>query len=280
MLDYTRAILRKTKKDLDVALTFFQFSTQILYIIYLICILFTRSPIWYLHLTLLVISVAFLVFDIVTRNGIKSLKELGIPLFRTNEHKKRLQRTKKKRSNIRRIKFYSSHTLKLMVLASSLYPIIVSPYDVHPIHIICTTVMLLLWIMQIALEILRMIFEGRLELFYEAIHADVEFITKPVNSVKNAFKRFVGKEVEEPTAPTKERLFLDELVAQRKEEKREEKAAKKAEKKAEKALLKRKKDKKNAKEKGRQKLTETDENKATEKTLVAALTDDHGTNND
>lgn len=280
MLDYTKAIFSKTKKDLDTALTFFQFSTQIIYIVYLICILFTKSPIWYLYLALLVISVAFFVFDTVTRSGIKSLKDLGIPFFGTSERKEKLQRAKKKRSNIRKIKFYASHTLKLSVLASSLYPIIVSPYDVHPIHIICTTVMLLLWIMQIVLEILRMIFTGRLELFYEAMHADIEFVTKPVTGVKNVFKKIVGKEVEEPTAPTKERLFLDELVAQRKEEKREEKVAKKAEKKAEKALLKRKKDKKNAKEKGRKKLTETDENKATEKTLVATLTDDYGTNND
>lgn len=276
MLDYTRAIFNKTKKDLDAVLTVFQFGTQILYIIYLICILFTRSPIWYLYLTLLVISVAFLVFDTVTRSGIKSLKELGIPLFRTNEHKKRLQRTKKKRSNIRRIKFYSSHTLKLMVLASSLYPIIVSPYDVHPIHIICTTVMLLVWIMQIVLEILRLLFEGRLELFYEAMHADVEFITKPVNSVKNAFKKFAGKEVEEPLAPTKERLFLDELVAQRKEEKKEEKAAKKEAK----ALLKRKKDKSRGRTERRADRLKSGENEAVERTPVSALTDGSKTSND
>lgn len=276
MLDYTRAILHKTKKDLDVALTFFQFSTQILYIIYLICILFTKSPIWYLHLTLLVISVAFLVFDIVTRNGIKSLKELGIPLFRTNEHKKRLQRTKKKRSNIRRIKFYSSHTLKLMVLASSLYPIIVSPYDVHPIHIICTTVMLLIWIMQIIFEMLRLLFEGRLELFYEAVHADVEFISKPVTSVKNAFKRFVGKDVEEPLAPTKGRLFLDELVAQRKEKKKEDKAAKKKAK----ALLKRKKDKPKVKKERRDELQKNDRSESAEKTPISVLTDVSDTSND
>ena len=218
MLDYTKAIFNKTKKDLDIALTLFQLSTQIVYIIYLICILFTSSPIWYLYLALLVISIAFLVFDIVTRNGIKALRKLGIPFFGTNENKERLNRTKKKRSDIRRIKFFSSHVLKLLVLASSLYPIIVSPYDVHAIHIICTTVMLLMWMMQILLEVMRLIFSGRLELFYEAMHADIEFVTKPVNNVKNAFKRLVGKEIEEPSAPSKKRLFLDELVARRKEE--------------------------------------------------------------
>ena len=269
MLDYTKAIFSKTKKDLDTALTVFQFGTQILYIVYLVCILFTSSPIWYLYLSLLIVSVAFFVFDLVTRSGIRSLRELGIPFFGTNEHKQRLYRTKKKRSNIRRIKFCISHTLKLLVLASSLYPIIVAPFDVHPIHIICTTAMILLWIMQIMLEILRMIFAGRLELFYEAMHADIEFVTKPVTSVKNVFKKIVGKEVEEPAAPTKERLFLDELVAQRKEEKKEKKAA---EKKA-KALLKRKKDKPKVQKEKHLRGHKSDDNKTLEKTPVAALTD-------
>lgn len=269
MLDYTKAIFSKTKKDLDTALTVFQFGTQIIYIVYLICILFTKSPIWYLYLALLVISVAFFVFDTVTRSGIKSLKDLGIPFFGTSERKEKLQRAKKKRSNIRKIKFYASHTLKLSVLASSLYPIIVSPYDVHPIHIICTTVMLLLWIMQIVLEILRMIFTGRLELFYEAMHADIEFVTKPVTGVKNVFKKIVGKEVEEPAAPTKERLFLDELVAQRKEEKKEKKAAEKEAK----ALLKRKNDRLKIKKEKRPRGHESYGNEALEKMPVAALTD-------
>jgi hypothetical protein len=229
MLDYTKAIFSKTKKDLDTALTFFQLGTQILYLIYLSCILFTQSEIWYLYLSLLIVSGAFFIFDITTRSGIKSLKELGIPIFGSNEHKKKLQQAKKKRNNIRKIKFYLSHTLKLAVLTSSLYPIIASPYNVHPIHIICSTVMILLWIMQIVLEIMRLIFEGRLELFYEAMHADIEFITKPVNSVKNAFKRLVGKEVEEPMEPTKERVYLDGLVEERKAEKAAAKKAAKAE---------------------------------------------------
>ena len=230
MLDYTRAIFHKTKKDLDTALTFFQFGTQILYITYLICILFTKSSIWYLYLSLLIISVAFLAFDIATRYGIKSLKDVGISLLGNKERKEKLYRVKQNRRNIRKIKFYTSHILKLSVLASSLYPIIASPYSVHPIHIILATVMAFLWIMQIVFEILRLILEDRFDLFIEAMHADIERITKPVNTVKNAFKKLVGKEVEEPAEPTKERIYLDSLVEQRKAEKEAAKAEKAAEK--------------------------------------------------
>ena len=230
MLDYTRAIFHKTKKDLDTALTFFQFGTQILYITYLICILFTKSSIWYLYLSLLIVSVAFLAFDIATRYGIKSLKDVGISLLGNKERKEKLYRVKQNRRNIRKIKFYTSHMLKLSVLASSLYPIIASPYSVHPIHIILATVMAFLWIMQIVFEILRLILEDRFDLFIEAMHADIERITKPVNTVKNAFKKLVGKEVEEPAEPTKERIYLDSLVEQRKAEKEAAKAENAAEK--------------------------------------------------
>lgn len=224
MLDYTRAIFSKTKKDLDIALVSFRLGTQILYIAYLIYMLFTQSPIWYLYLTLLIISAAFLAFDIVTANGIKSLKELGIPFFGSNERKERLQRARKKRSNIRKIKFYASHILKLLVLASSLYPIISSPYSVHPIHIISVTVMSFLWIMQIVLEILRLVIEERFDLFVEAVNADLEVVTKPVNTVKNAFKRMIGKDVDEPVAPTKERVYLDRLVEEKRAERAQEKS--------------------------------------------------------
>ena len=74
MLDHTRAVYAKTKRDIDLALALFQFGTQILYITYLICVLLCGSNIWYLHLALLIISSAFLLFDLVTTSNIRSLK--------------------------------------------------------------------------------------------------------------------------------------------------------------------------------------------------------------
>ena len=223
MLDYTRAILNKTKKDVDTALTVFRFGTQILYILYLIYMLFSISDIWYLYLPLLIISAAFLVFDLVTTRDIRLLKEMRISLFGNRERKDKLARTKKTRSNIRKAKFWISHSLKLAVLVSALYPIVAYPYSVHPINIVCATVMAFLWILQIMLEVFRLILEDRFNLFAEALHADIEIVTKPVNKVKNAFKRMIGKDVEEPEAPSKERVYLDGLV----EERRAERAAEK-----------------------------------------------------
>ena len=228
MFDYSRAIFDKTKKDLETALAVYQFGTQILYISYLIYLLLTPNLIWYLHIPLLAISIAFFVFDIITSKSIRAIKSEKVTFRNKRLISKRLANAKKHRSNIKKIKFYASHFIKLFVLAYSFYPIIVAPTTVHPLSIMCTTVMVLLWILQIVFEVLKLVLEGRGELFMEALHADVEFVTKPVDFVKGAFNKIRGKEVEEKPEPTKERKYLDGLVQSIKDEK----AAKKAEEKA------------------------------------------------
>ena len=114
------------------------------------------------------------------------------------------------------------------MLASAFYPIIVAPETVHPLSIMCTTVMVLLWVLRVVLEVIKIVLTGRTELFMEALSADVEFVTKPVNAVKDTFKKLMGKEVEEKSEPSKDRHYLDGLVKNAKDEK----SAKKAEEKA------------------------------------------------
>ena len=230
MLDYTRAIFTKTKKDFDFTVTLFQFVTQIVYILYLVfCVFSKNNSIWYLHLTLLLISAAFLVFDAITFNGIKIAQNEQIPTSQKKEKSKRIKSIKKRRSNVRKVKFYVSHFLRTLVLLSAFYPIIVSPYSVHPLSIMCTTLMVTLWLAQILLEIVRVVFEKRLDLIIEALKADIEFVTKPVSAVKNTVGRIFGKEPTPEPEPSKERVYLDGLVTKRREEKAEQKATAKAE---------------------------------------------------
>ena len=230
MFDYTKAIYRKTKKDLDLALSIFQFGTQVLYIAYLIYLVFSaNNSIWYLHLCLLIICIPFLIFDLITTKNIKEIKNEKISIFGKKRHKEKLSKARNKRKNVVRLKFYTSHTIKIFVLASSFYPIITSPSSVHPLSIMCTTVMVLLWILQIVFEVLKLVLEGRGELFMEALQADVEFVTKPANAVKNAFKKLTGQEVEADEGPSSDRIYLDKIVAAERDAKSKEKAAKKSE---------------------------------------------------
>ena len=219
MLDYSKAILDKTQKELEVALRVFQITTQVIYIIYLFYLLFTPNEIWYLHLALLIISAAFFVFDIFSTKEIRAIKKETVSKFGKRKHQEKLTRAKKRKNTVRLVKFYVSHVIKLFVLASTFYPIIVAPDTVHPLSIMCTTVMVLLWILQIIFEVIRFVLEGRAELFMEALRADVEAVTKPITKIKDKINTFMGKEVEERPEPTKARLYLDELVEAAKSEK-------------------------------------------------------------
>ena len=95
---------------------------------------------------------------------------------------------------------------------------------------------------------------NRINLFIEGLKADYETITKPVKTVGNFFKKMAGKEIEEAPEPTKQRIILDQRVAEaraeRQEKKLTEKWTKQEEKKRVKALKKQAKAAKKAEKRG------------------------------
>lgn len=231
MLDYTRALISKTEKDIERAIDIFHFGVQIVYIAYLVYAICTLSNIWYLQLALLVVSIPFLVYDIIATKNLSSLKKEKVSFFKKKAHKKLIGKAKKKRSKVLKVKFYLSHTIKLFVLISAFYPIIITPDTVHPISIMCTTVMVLLWFLSVILELFKIVISGRFGLFSKALQADIEFIYKPADFVKDTFNKIRGKEIEEKPEPTKERKYLDGLVKVVRDERVQKKAAEKLAKK-------------------------------------------------
>jgi hypothetical protein len=65
--------------------------------------------------------------------------------------------------------------------------------------------MALMWLLSLVLELVTLIVEKRFEMLKEAFSADMEFITKPVNAVKNTVKSIIGKEVDEKNSSDEER---------------------------------------------------------------------------
>ena len=228
MLDYTRALLNKTVKDVSSAVTVFHFGMQTVYIAYLIYLLLTPNKIWYLHLPLLAISIAFFIYDVISSKAIIAIKNERPNRSGKKLHKQRLFNAKRSKAQVTKIKFYSSHVIKLFVLASAFYPIIVAPDTVHPLSVMCTTVMVLLWILLVILEVAKIMLEARKDMFMEALQADFETVTKPITNLKDTINKVMHKEVEEKPEPSKNRVRLDELVQVYREEKAERKAEAKA----------------------------------------------------
>ena len=83
------------------------------------------------------------------------------------------------------------------------------------------------WLLGVLTEIVTYFIENRKELIITAFEADIESlkdtVTKPVTVVSDFIKKATGQKIEEEKPkPTKKRLLLDKLVAERRERRRAE----------------------------------------------------------
>ncbi len=211
MLNNTRGVIEKTKKDIDRAVTLFQFGTQIIFILYQGIILFTDSKIWYLHLALFIISLAFLVFDIVITRDIKRVKGTKFSIFRAREQRAELKELRTQKSRVERVKNYISHIIKALVIGTAIYAIVTAPDTVHPLSVIGATLMTVSWIVQALLEVAKHIVIARLDSFKEALAEDFEFVTRSIDKIKKIF----GKEdaEKEPDARDEESSRLGKIAS-------------------------------------------------------------------
>lgn len=206
MFDYTKAVFSKTLSDLKLFEKIWSISTLEVYIAYLIYAIASGTGILIANIVLLTLSSLYFVFYLVmTVKGSELLKS--------------------KRKLIKKTYKYSKYIINAATLATVLYAIARSPYNVHPFKLIVTFFMTMLLLIQFVLEISIAIIEKRFNMFLEAFRADVEFVTKPVNTVKNVFKRITGQEVQPEEEHSKDRVYLDSLVQKKRDEKSSEKTS-------------------------------------------------------
>ena len=74
MLKHTRKLITQTIDDFNILRTFFSYAIQVVYIIYLVYLLLIPNAIWYIHLSLLLVSVSFFIYDIISNNNIRRIK--------------------------------------------------------------------------------------------------------------------------------------------------------------------------------------------------------------
>ncbi len=213
MLDYTSALLEKTWNDIKRFFYAWNFGTQLLYILYLLYALIFKTGFWFINAPMLFVCTAYFIFFLYcTRNKTKKILEQRV-------------KTLYKRCKL---------LINAFSLAIAIYGIYFATIEVNPFSAILTSFMLIGWILGVVFQIIEHIVEKYKALFKEAFKADTEFISKPSNFIK----KLVGKEVEEKQEPTKQRIFLDKVVAERKAKKQKEKEKKKQRLASEKAAKK------------------------------------------
>ena len=210
MFDYTKAIFNKTLADLKLFAKIWTISTLGVYIAYLIYAIAAGSGNLAANIILLALTSIYFAFYLIT-----IIK--GSEFLRT------------RRKIVKKTYKYSKYVINSVTLTTALYSIWLYPDNVHPFKLLITVFMMIMLVVQLALEVSVIIIEKRFGMFMEAFHADIEVVTKPVNTVKNVFRKITGQEVEPEKERSKDRVYLDRLV----EQGRDAEAAKKAQAKAE-----------------------------------------------
>ena len=214
MLDYTREAFKKTVEDLKRVFYILNVTVQCVYIAYLVYTLIVGTGFFAVNLALLVLSVAYLGFFLVTT------------AFGKTPEGKIYRKIGK------RVYKWCKRALKLFTIGVTVYGICNAVNRVSPLAVIFTAMMIVGLLLQVVFEILISIVSKRAKMFLEGFEADVNAILKPARSVGNFFKRMTGQEVEPEKELTENQLLLKERVDEAREEKRQLRATEKEERKA------------------------------------------------
>lgn len=215
MFDYTQVALKKIIEDIKKFIFVFKLVTHVFIIAYLIYDIIRQTGILWVDIPMLAVCVAYFVFFLIISNKKKDKSKKKIYAILTNV----FQRTKL--------------LINLVNIAVLIYGMCVTVEHVSHFAIISLALTAIGWMLSVLLEIIVTAIEKRFEFLMEAIQADINPVKTAVTKTGNFFKKITGQEtIEIPVpVPTKNRLRLDEMVADFREKKQTEKIAKKQERK-------------------------------------------------
>ncbi|MBR7116125.1 MAG: hypothetical protein IKC87_00235 [Clostridia bacterium] len=207
MLKYTIAAYHRIVKDLGILANITTIVTQSFMILYLAYALIIGQGNRIINAILLVMTALNLVIHLIT-NG------------------KRDKKSKTTKKISRTAYIVTKLTLNAVSLASVVYSIYVNSADVTAFAMLTTPLMILLWIAQVAFELIKLYVTNRAALFLDGLKMDFEFVLKPIVKTKNFFKDLFGEEREDTEiVGEKNRRILTEQAGIEMEEKREENKA-------------------------------------------------------
>jgi len=143
---------------------------------------------------LLSLVVFYTLFELITKNkNIKHIKKIV-------------------RRSYKSIKFLT----KTFSLGIMIYGIYVASTNVSGISIILATLMIILWVLQLLLELVVEIFDDKKDLIVAGWNKDIENLKKPVTKVNNFIKKFRGEEIVEEICDSKELKLLEKKINENK----------------------------------------------------------------
>lgn len=176
MFKYTKAAIDIVIEDIRRYCNIFKYSSMVVTILYFIYALCSKRANFIVNIILLALFVVYALLDLFT--NAKKLKSL----------KKIIKKSYK--------------GLKMATKGFSLFVMIYGIYgaatNVSAISIILATLMIIMWVLQLFLEIFIEIFENKKDLIVAGWNKDIENLRKPVSTVANFIKKVKGEEICKP----------------------------------------------------------------------------------
>ena len=128
---------------------------------------------FYANIILLSLFIGYTIFDfIVSDEGNKMIKKV-----------------------VRRTVNWLKISIKAFTLLVLIYSIYAATTDATAFSIIMATLMIIVWVLQVLLELVITVFEDEKDLVLAGIKKDIDDIKRPVSDVGNFFRRVTGQEV-------------------------------------------------------------------------------------
>jgi hypothetical protein len=208
MFKYTKASIELILEDIRKYRAIFRFGSLSFTSIYFIYALIAKTGNFYTNLVLAVLFFAYTIFDLATQKiNVKRVKKV-----------------------IKRSYGVVRFGIRAFTLGATIYGFYTASTNVNPISTVLTTLMIIMWVLQVLLELVSNIFEDKKDLVLAGINKDIENMKKPVTEVGNFFKKVTGQEVPPVQPMSKEEKILEKHVQKTKEKEEQEKKSKREQK--------------------------------------------------
>lgn len=186
MVDYSRAAISIVLEDLKKWSRSFKIVFSIFTLIYLSYVIIVEEGNFYVNVVLLGLFIIYTLFELFTLN--KSMKKT----------KKIVARSYK----------WSKLAIRAFTLCSMMYGIYVAAANIDAISIIFATLMIILWVLEVLLEVLIFVIEPKVKLVIAGVLTDA----KPIINTYNFFKKKDGEIIINYDEYKKELAILEKKV--------------------------------------------------------------------
>lgn len=191
MFKYTRAAIDIVIEDIRRYCNIFKYTSIILTFIYLGYAIYSKSGNFIVNVILLSTLAIYFLFDLFTRN--KDNKQL----------KKIVRRSYK----------IIKYSMKTFTIGVMVYGIYTASTNVTPISIVLTTLMIIMWAIELLFEMVVEIFEDKKDLIVAGLGKDIDNLKRPVTTVSNFIKKVKGEDIiEDKVDSSKEIKVLEKKI--------------------------------------------------------------------